>query len=93
MIFGVFATFVGGVIIDRTKAYLIILRILSFTGTLSLMSAIWVVPFGNFYITAGLCCILGGVMCPILPASFSFTVFLTHPIPPTVSNGLLMAGA
>ena len=93
MIFGVLSMAVSGIIIDKTKAYLTTIRIISIVGTLSLLNALWVIPYGNFYITLGLCSILGGMMCPILPASFSFTVFLTHPVPPAVSNGILMCGA
>ena len=90
---GVLATFAAGVILDRTKAWLVAIRSISVLGTACLLSALWVIPYGNFYITLGLCAVMGAAMCPILPAGYSFSVFLTHPVPPAVSNGLLMAGA
>ena len=93
VVFGVIGTLIAGIIIDKTKAFLFALRFISTLATLSLISSIWIVPYGNFYLTLVLCTVLGFAMCPILPVGFSFSVFLTHPIPPAVSNGLLMMGA
>ena len=36
---------------------------------------------------------MGAGLCPILPASYSLSVYLTHPVPPAVSNGFLMCCA
>ena len=90
---GVLATGLAGVLIDRTGAFLGAIRAISIVGAGCLLSAQWVIPYGNFYITLALCAIMGAGLCPILPAGYSLSVFLTHPIPPAVSNGFLMCCA
>ena len=85
-------TISAGIIIDKTKAYLRMIRIISFVTNVLLLNSLWVLPLGNFYITL---CIIGiaGSMLSILPVAFSFSVYLTHPVPPAVSNGLIMSGS
>ena len=91
--FGVLGTGIVGIIIDRTKAYIKVIRVITTVCAIALLAGIWVVPSGNIFITLIFGCLLGCFMTPILPAGYSFSVHLTHPLPPAVSNGLMMTGA
>ena len=91
--FGVMGTTLVGIVIDKTKAYLFIIRVISTACATVMFAALWIVPSGNLALTLLFACALGFFMTPILPAGYSFSVHLTHPLPPAVSNGLMMIGA
>ena len=87
------STALVGIIIDKTKEYLIVIKVITWMCSFAFLCAIWVIPAGNIYLTIFLAAIIGIFMTPILPAGYSFSVHLTHPLPPAVSNGLMMTAS
>ena len=91
--FGIISTALVGFIIDKTKAYLVVIKVIVWVVSFIFLLAIWVIPAGNIYLTVLLASLLGAFITPILPAGYSFSVHLTHPLPPAVSNGLMMTAS
>ena len=88
---GIGGTAIVGIIIDKTKQHLLVIRVTTCVCSVGFFLMMWIIPSGNMFLTVTLSGILGTVMNSILPAGFSFSVYLTHPLPPAVSCGLLMA--
>ena len=87
---GLFNAFLAGVIMDKTHAYRLILKILLFGACASVVFFIFFLRPNQFYPLAASIGLMGFFMLPLLPVSFECAVECTYPIRPEWSTGLLM---
>ena len=93
VLFGVVGTILAGFIIDKTHAYIKIIRSICIVCTLTFLLCIWIIPSGSLPLTVFAIVFLGLFVSPILPAGYSYSVLITSPIGPAVSNGFMMTFA
>jgi MFS transporter, FLVCR family, MFS-domain-containing protein 7 len=87
---GLFNAFLAGVIMDKTHAYRLILKILLFGACASVLFFIFFLRPNRFYPLAASIGLMGFFLLPLLPVSFECAVECTYPIRPEWSTGLLM---
>ena len=87
---GLIASVIAGIFLDRTKAYLKLLRVCCIMGTICFLSAIWIAPLGNKYLVVTILILAGIAMVPVTPLGFAFSVELTHPVQPILVNGFIL---
>jgi MFS transporter, FLVCR family, MFS-domain-containing protein 7 len=87
---GLFNAFLAGVIMDKTHAYRLILKVLLVGACGSGLFFIFILRPGQFYPLAASIGLMGFFLLPLLPVSFECAVECTYPIRPEWSTGLLM---
>ena len=93
ILMGVVSCLLVGFILDRTKKYLLTLRIICVSATLCGVLALWWLPLENNMLCYIVVALIGFTMVPIIPVGFAFATELTHPIQPSLSNGIMMSFA
>ena len=87
---GLFNAFLSGILMDRTHAYRLILKVLVFGACVSTIYFILILRPNEFYpliISIGL---MGFFLLPLMPVSFECAVECTYPIRPECSTALLL---
>ena len=77
VLFGVAGTVTAGIIIDKTQAYIKIIRLICIVCSIMAMLLIWIIPTGNLGLTLLSLAFLGTFISPILPAGYSYSVLIT----------------
>lgn len=90
IISGLLNMLIAGVIMDRTHAYRIILKILPVGGCASLVYFILILQPNKFYPLVVSIGLMGFFLLPLLPVSFECAVECTYPIRAEWSTGLLL---
>ena len=93
VLFGIVGTVLAGLIIDKTHAYIKMIRIICSMCSVMVLLLIWIIPTGSLGMTMVSVAILGTFISPILPAGYSFSALITSPIGPAVANGFMMTFA
>ena len=75
--------------IDESKRYVCTLRASVLATTFVAFILIFVVPYGSYLLCAIAISCSGLAVGPILPVGFDFSIQLTHPIQPSLVNGML----
>ncbi len=63
---------------------------MTISTTIAFALSLWVVPAENVILTGLGLIIAGMVTVPVTPLGFVFSIELTHPIQPVLSNGFLL---
>ena len=87
---GLAASVIASVFLDKTKKYLITLKICCIITTLVFLSSLWVVPLDNNILALSMLILSGIAMVPVTPLGFAFSIELTHPTQPVLVNGFLL---
>jgi MFS family permease len=87
---GLLNAFLAGVIMDKTHAYRLLLKLLLVGACASGIFFILILRPNSFYPLAVSIGLMGFFLLPLLPVSFECAVECTHPIRPEWSTGLLM---
>lgn len=87
---GVIGTLIFSKILDRTKSFLMVMRILA-SGTLVAGCLAFVcLPTGKLSIFLVNIALLGMFLIPIFSISYTFSVELTYPVGESVSSGVMV---
>lgn len=82
-----------GILLDKTKKYLLAIRFIPMAGTVIFVVGIFVIPTGNVAASLTVVC-LGGIACvPIIAVCFSLGTEVSYPIQPALVLGLMMSSA
>jgi Na+/melibiose symporter-like transporter len=81
IMFGVFSSFVVGIILDKTSKYKLILNILCFSSMVTISVAFFTLPSKNVFLLAANLAFVGITVIPVIPVCYSFAVELTYPLP------------
>jgi predicted MFS family arabinose efflux permease len=76
---GVIASILVGMFLDRTKKYLLTLRIEAWLAAFCFLMTIWIIPLHNDPLTLIFLILAGVAAVPITPLGFVFSIELTHP--------------
>lgn len=87
---GVFASFIIGVILDKTAKYKMILLFLAFGSVISVGMTVFILPSHSVLMFSMNIGLVGATIIPIIPVSYAFAVELTYPIPEAMSNGMMV---
>ena len=87
---GLLSAFLAGVIMDKTHAYRLMLKILLIGACASGVFFVIILRPNQYYPLAVSIGLMGFFLLPLLPVSFECAVECTHPIRPEWSTGLLM---
>jgi len=87
---GLINAFLVGIIMDKTHAYRIILRVLLIGACLSGLFFVLVLRPDEYYLLAIAIGLMGFFLLPLLPVTFECAVECTYPIRPEWSTGLLL---
>jgi len=87
---GVISTMIIGILLDKTKKYLFILRLTTFMSFFSTAIAYFILPLNNTVLCIIVITVVGFCLVPIMAVGFAFATELTHPIPPVFSNGFML---
>ena len=88
--FGVFGSFVLGMILDRTQKFKLMINSVCIASCVFVALGFVTLPYCHKYIfTLNLACI-GFSVIPIIPISYGFAVELTFPMPEALSNGMMI---
>ncbi|CAF1443023.1 unnamed protein product [Adineta steineri] len=90
IIAGLLNAFLAGIIMDRTHAYRLILKLLSIGACGSCIYFILILQPNQFYPLAVSIGLMGFFLLPLLPVAFECAVECTYPIRAEWSTGLLM---
>jgi predicted MFS family arabinose efflux permease len=90
IVVGLINAFIVGVIMDRTHAYRLILKVLSVGACASGIYFILILQSDQYYPLAVSIGLMGFFLLPLLPVSFECAVECTYPIRAEWSTGLLM---
>ena len=93
IISGIVNACIAGVIMDRTHAYRLILKILLVGGLASGISFVLILQPNQFYPLAVSIGLIGFFLLPLLPVTFECAVECTYPIRAEWSTGLLLCTA
>ena len=83
----------SGIYLDRTNKYLFALKVVTISSTISILSAVYLLPTGNLWFALLFCLIGGFSIVPIMPVCFALGTESTHPVSPALVIGLMMSGA
>lgn len=75
--------------LDRKKRYLCTLRSTVFATCFVTFCLIFIIPSSNYILCSISIAVVGLTVGPILPVGFDFSIQLTHPMPPSLVNGML----
>lgn len=89
VLFGVIASMITGVLLDKYKKYLLFLRLICFASTVFIGLLVFTIK-ASFFLNTVTVALVGFTMVPILPTGYSFAVELTHPTNPALVNGLMI---
>ena len=87
---GLISSFIVSTVVDRTKKYLLIYRVLSVAGLIFGSCIAFVLPIKKVFWMNVNVALLGASLVPIIPLGFSFSVELTHPVSEAFSNGVIV---
>jgi hypothetical protein len=87
---GLISSFFVSTVVDKTKKYLFVYRLLSVAGLIFGSSIAFVLPFKKVFWMNLNVALLGASLVPIIPLGFSFSVELTHPVSEAFSNGVIV---
>ena len=87
---GVIASVLVGMFLDRTKKYLLTLRIEAWFAAICFLMTIWIIPLHTDPVTLIFLVLAGVAAVPVTPLGFVFSIELTHPAQPVLVNGLLL---
>ena len=90
VIAGLFNAFLAGVIMDKTHAYKLILKILLVGAFLSEVFFVIILRPNQYYPLAVSIGLMGFFLLPLLPVSFECAVECTYPISAELSTGFLL---
>ena len=78
-----------GLILDKTRKYLLLLRIVCFVSCALTFCLVYTIK--HFTLCVINLSLLGGFMIPVLVIGYSFAVELTHPVSPALVNGVMVS--
>lgn len=87
---GLIGSFVTSVVMDKTKKYLTIFRVVSFGSLIITSGFYWTLPSGNMFILVPHVALIGAFIIPIIPLGYAFSVELTYPVSEVMSNGFIV---
>jgi len=87
---GVISTLAFGIILDKTKRYLLTLRVITACSLLGSILAYYLLPLDSTSLTYLIITLFGVFLVPIMAVGFAFATELTHPIQPVLSNGIML---
>ena len=93
LVFGVTGAFMFGVILDKTKKYLFIYRLICSIMVLAAIPVFWTLPSGRMGLFAPNICILGFFLISTIPIGFAFSVEIAFPVSEALSNGVMNLAA
>lgn len=77
---GVLSTLVTGILLDKSKKYLLTLRVITIASCLSAILGYFVLPLSNNLLCFVVITLVGLCLVPIMSVGFAFATELTHPI-------------
>jgi len=89
-IFGVAASMVAGVMLQKNHKYLYTIRAVCLGVALAGFAIEFTLPAENKILVLVNVIILGIFLVPIIPVSMNFGAEITFPLPPALTNGLLL---
>ena len=93
VVFGAIGCYIMGAFLDKTKEFLLAVRIVNITLFSTFALSIALLPLGKLWITC-IFALFGGLFnLPILPSSFHYAGSLAQKFPPTVVNGVMVSSA
>lgn len=93
VVFGAIGCYVMGAFLDRTKKFLLAVRLVNITLFSTFALSLLILPIGKLWITSTFALFGGLFNVPFLPASFHYAGSLANKFPPTLINGFMMATA
>ena len=88
---GICGSAVAGTIVEMKKNYKTMLTILAFLSTVALVELMFVMKSLSVWGTAVSCFLVGSVSIAVLPVGVDFAVEISHPVPESISTGLLLS--
>lgn len=89
---GIIGAGVFGGIVETKKNYKTIVFVIGAFSAILPIGLIFGFLDGSVWMPTVGCLLVGFVLIPILPVGIDFGVEITHPIPESISSGLLMSG-
>jgi MFS family permease len=77
---GVLSTLVTGILLDKSKKYLLTLRVITIASCLSAIASYFILPLSNNLLCFVVITLIGLCLVPIMSIGFAFATELTHPI-------------
>ena len=77
---GVLSTLVTGILLDKSKKYLLTLRVITIASCLSAILGYFILPLSNNLLCFVVITLVGLCLVPIMSVGFAFATELTHPI-------------
>jgi len=93
IISGVVASIIVGALLGKNRKFLRWLRLISFISAFALMALAKTAANRNLVPLTINTVVAGFFLIPIIPCGFAFSVELTHPVDPSLVNGIMMMGA
>ena len=90
IISGLTGSFILSSQLDKSKKYLLQLRMVCFTTLFLFSFSFLTLPSGNLYLVLVNISVVGFFLLPIIPLGFGFSIELTYPVSEAMSNGVLM---
>lgn len=87
---GILSSFATGVLLDKHKTYLNLIRVLNFFTFFGVASTNYTLPSRSFPLLLGSSIFTGIFLLPQLSVGLSFSVEITHPVSEAASTGSLM---
>ena len=87
---GTIGAIVVGLILDKTRKYLLLLRVVCWASCIGSFTLIYTMA-ASFILCLINLTLLGAFMIPVLVIGYSFAVELTHPISPALVNGFMIS--
>ena len=88
--FGVFGSFVIGIVLDKTQKYKMTINIISLCAVGCIALGLVTLPSGMSWLFSINLAFIGFSVIPIIPIAYGFAVELTFPVPEAVSNGMMI---
>ncbi|OQO11087.1 hypothetical protein B0A48_05342 [Cryoendolithus antarcticus] len=92
IVVGLVASAIVSPIVDRTKKYLLVIRICVPTVAASYLVLIWMPATRTVIGPYIVCAVLGAASFSLLPCALEYLVLITHPVSPEISSTLSWTG-
>lgn len=87
---GLIGSFICSYLMDKTKKYLLIFRIITFGSLFMTIFIYWSLPSEKMWLLDVNVGIMGILIIPIIPIGYSFSIELTYPVSEAMSNGFIV---
>jgi len=82
VLFGAIGCYIMGVFLDKTKNFILAIRIVCIAVFVTFAASLILLPIGNFWISTSFAVFGGLFNVPILPAAYQYASLLTRKTPP-----------